>query len=136
MLKKFSVVFILFGLFLLPLYFSACCGDESCSEEDTYGKVVFKKTDTVYKRVPKIQSGPMSVQIGAFVNRNNAEYFTREAKSRLNAEVYSKLTPEGVYRILIGEYKDIESARDMLRHAKSTGYEDAFIRDEFGAVER
>lgn len=136
MSKKFSIIFILLGLFLLPLCFFSCCGDESCSEEDTYGKVVFKKTDTVYKRVPKIQSGPMSVQIGAFVNKNNADYFTREAKERLSADVFSKHTPEGVYRILIGEYRDIESAREMLRRAKSSGYEDAFIRDDFGAVER
>lgn len=136
MLKKFSIVFILFSLFLLPLYFSSCCGDESCSEEDTYGKAIFKKTDTVYKRVPKIQKGPMSVQIGAFINKNNADFFTREARERLNADVVSKLTPEGVYRILIGEYNDIESAREMLSKAKSSGYEDAFIRDEFGAIER
>ena len=136
MLKKFSIVFILFSLFLLPLYFSSCCGDESCSEEDTYGKAIFKKTDTVYKRVPKIQKGPMSVQIGAFINQNNADFFTREARERLNADVVSKLTPEGVYRILIGEYNDIESAREMLSKAKSSGYEDAFIRDEFGAIER
>ena len=136
MLKKFSIVFILFSLLVLPLYFSSCCGDESCSEEDTYGKAIFKKTDTVYKRVPKIQKGPMSVQIGAFVNQNNADYFTKEARGRLNADVISKLTPEGVYRILIGEYNDIESAREMLRKAKGSGYEDAFIRDEFGAIER
>jgi hypothetical protein len=136
MLKKLSIVFILLGFFVLPLYFTSCCGDESCSEEDTYGKAVFKKTDTVYKRVPKLQRGPMSVQIGAFVNKNNADYFTREAKERLNVNVVSKLTPEGVYRILIGEYNDIETAREMLRQAKSSGYDDAFIRDEFGAVER
>jgi cell division septation protein DedD len=136
MLKKLSIVFILFGLFVLPLYFTSCCGDEQCSEEDTYGKAIFKKTDTVYKRVPKIKKGPMSVQIGAFVNKNNADYFTREAKERLKTDVTVKLTPEGVYRILIGEYNDIESAREMLRMAKTSGYEDAFIRDEFGAVER
>jgi cell division septation protein DedD len=136
MLKKFSIVFILFSLFVLPLYFSSCCGDESCSEEDTYGKAIFKKTDTVYKRVPKMQKGPMSVQIGAFVNQNNADLFTREAREKLSVDVTSKLTPEGVYRILIGEYNDIESAREMLRKAKSSGYDDAFIRDEFGAIER
>ncbi|MFA5405204.1 MAG: SPOR domain-containing protein [Ignavibacteria bacterium] len=136
MLKKFYIVFILFGLFILPLYFSSCCGEESCSEEDTYGKVVFKKTDTVYKKTSKMQRGPMSVQIGAFVNKNNADYFTSEAKGRLNVDVYNKLTPEGVYRILIGEYNDIESAREMMQKAKSSGYEDAFIRDEFGTIER
>lgn len=136
MLKKISIVLILTGFFIFPLYFISCCGDESCEEEDTYGKAVFKKTDTVYKRVAKLQRGPMSVQIGAFVNRNNADYFRREAKDRLGVDVYTKLTNEGIYRILIGEYSDIESAREMLKKAKGSGYEDAFIRDEFGAVER
>jgi hypothetical protein len=136
MLKKLSTVTILFGLLILPLYFSSCCGDESCSEEDTYGKAIFKKTDTVYKVVPKFRKGPMQVQIGAFVNKNNADYFTKEARERLRTDVVIKLTPEGVYRILIGNYNDIESARDMLRQAKGSGYEDSFIRDEYGAIER
>jgi cell division septation protein DedD len=136
MLKKLSTVFILFGLLILPVYFSSCCGDESCSEEDTYGKAIFKKTDTVYKVIPKFRKGPMQVQIGAFVNKNNADYFTKEARERLRTDVIIKLTPEGVYRILIGDYSDIESARDMLRQAKGSGYEDAFIRDEYGAIER
>jgi hypothetical protein len=136
MLKKLPTVFILFGLLILPIFFSSCCGDESCSEEDTYGKAIFKKTDTVYKVVPKFRKGPMQVQIGAFVNKNNAEYFTKEARERLRTDVVMKLTPEGVYRILIGEYKDIESAREMLNMVRNSGYADSFIRDEFGAVEK
>jgi cell division septation protein DedD len=136
MLKKISIIFILFGFFSLPLYFSSCCGDEQCSEEDTYGKAIFKKTDTVYKRIPKIKNSPMSIQIGAFVNKNNADYFTKEARERLKVDIFVKLTPEGIYRILIGEYSDMEAAREMLKKARSGGYEDAFIRDEFGAVER
>jgi len=136
MYKKFSIGFVLMCFFVLPLYFASCCGDEQCSEEDTYGKAIFKKTDTVFKRVPNIQKSPMSVQIGAFVNKNYADYFTREAKERLKMEVYMRSTPEGVYRILIGEYSDIKSARETLSLVKGNGYEDAFIRDEFGAVER
>jgi len=121
---------------MLPLYFSSCCGDEQCSEEDTYGKAIFKKTDTIYKRVPNIKRSPMSVQIGAFVNKNNADYFLREAKERLKTEVFMRTTPEGVYRILIGEYNNIEAAREILSLVRGNGYDDAFIRDEFGAVER
>ncbi len=136
MLKKMPAIFIFLSLITLPIYFSSCCGDESCSEEDTYGKVIFKKTDTVYKRVPKIQRGTLSVQIGAFVNKNNADYFVSEARNKLDINVIAKLTTEGIYRILIGEYSDIESAREMLIKVKSLGYDDAFIRDEFGAVER
>lgn len=136
MLRKISIVFILTGIISLPLLFSSCCGDEQCAEEDTYGKAIFKKTDTVYKRIPKIKTSPMSVQIGAFVNRDNADYFTREAKERLKVDVFVKLTPEGLYRILIGDYSDIEAAREMLMKARNGGYSDAFIRDEFGAVER
>lgn len=136
MYKKISNVLLLIVFFVVPLYFASCCGDESCSEEDTYGKVVFKKTDTVYQKVSKLERGPMSVQIGAFVNKDNAEYFLREAKKRLNADIYLKLTSEGVYRILIGEYNNIEPARDMLSKAKGSGYSDAFIRDEFGVIER
>jgi hypothetical protein len=136
MFKKFSIGFFLMCFFALPLYFTSCCGDEQCSEEDTYGKAIFRKTDTVYKRVPNIQRGPMSVQIGAFVNKNYADYFLREAKERLKKEVYMRSTPEGVYRILIGEFNDIKPAREILSMVKENGYQDAFIRDEFGAVER
>jgi len=136
MLKKLSLVILIFGLFGMPLLFSSCCGDEQCSEEDTYGKAIFKKTDTVYKRNPKIKISPMSVQIGAFANRNNADYFTKEARERLKVDIFVKVTPEGIYRILIGEYTDMEAAREMLMKARQGGYDDAFIRDEFGAVER
>jgi hypothetical protein len=70
------------------------------------------------------------------VSKDNAEYFTKEERERLKTDVVMKLTPEGIYRILIGEYKDIESAREMLSMVRSSGYADSFIRDEFGAVER
>ena len=136
MYKKFYIAILLIGFFCMPLYFSSCCGDETCSEEDTYGKAIFKKTDTVYKRIPRIKNSPMSVQIGAFVNRDNADYFTREARERLKVDVFVKITPEGLFRILIGEYSDMDAAREMLKKARDGGYIDAFIRDEFGAVER
>ena len=50
--------------------------------------------------------------------------------------MFVKITSEGLFRILIGEYSDIDAAREMLRKARDGGYSDAFIRDEFGAVER
>ena len=136
MTKKILFTFLIISFLGLPLIFFACCADEQCSEEDTYGKTVLHKTDTVFKTIPKLTRGPMSVQIGAFANEMYAERFTSYARTKLNTTVNMKLSKEGIYRITIGEYNEIDAAREILKFVKSSGYNDAFIRDEFGEIER
>jgi cell division septation protein DedD len=116
-----------------PVLFYACCSGENCSE-DTYGTTIVKQVDTIYKKVPKLQTGPYHVQIGAFVNKSNADAFASDARSKLNTQVSVFMTPEGVYRILIGEFKELDQAENMTKSAKSNGFTDAFVRDEYGPV--
>jgi len=136
-MKKYSVVFLCLIIASLPMILYSCCSDDTCSEEDPYGKMIVKQTDTIYRKVPKFQAvGPYSVQIAAFANKANAEKFVADAKSKLTVPVEAKFTQEGIYRIVIGEYKTIESARETLQLVKSKGYTDSFIRDEFGLIEK
>lgn len=116
--------------------FSSCCADDQCSEEDTYGKTVVLKTDTVYQKVPKYKISPLYIQIGAFVNRTNAENFANSAREHLKMQVTLKLTHEGVFRVAVGEFNDIEKAKELLEYLKQRGYSDAFIRDDYGPVQK
>ena len=136
MIKK-TIHFLLITIIAsLPFVLHSCCADEQCAEEDTFGKTVVHKTDTVYKKVPRLKSGPYFVQIGAFVNKNNADAFSNKARDILKTSVDIQKTYEGLFRIIVGEYKEIQAARDMMKYIKNNGYSDAFIRDEFGPVER
>ena len=136
MIKKIFPIFLLFAFLILPLYFYSCCADEQCAEEDTYGKTVIRKTDTVFQKTTKIKRGPMSIQIAAFVNKINADAFARIAHDKLNMTVDIKMSVEGIYRVVIGEYNQIEDAREIMKKAKDAGYYDAFIRDEYGTIEK
>lgn len=117
-------------------FFSSCCADDQCSEEDTYGKTVVLKSDTVYQKVPKYKAFPLYIQIGAFVNRKNAEDFANSARNQLKMQVALKLTQEGVFRITVGEFNDVEKAKELLEYVKQHGYSDAFIRDDYGPVQK
>lgn len=136
MLKNILLTFILATLFGIPVIFYSCCADEQCSEEDTFGKTVLHKTDTLIEKVPKQSRGPMSVQIGAFANENYANKFANSAREKLSVSVNVKLSREGIYRVVIGEYENIADARETLNLVKNKGYYDSFIRDEYGEIER
>ena len=136
MSKKLLLAFLLTAFLSLPVLFFSCCADEQCAEEDTYGKTIIHKTDTLIEKIPVMNRGPMSVQIGAFANQKYAETFKNIARDQLKTSVDIKLSREGIYRVIIGEYKDINAAREILSFVKNSGYNDAFIRDEFGEIER
>jgi cell division protein FtsN len=134
---EFKYRFLSF-LFLaaLPVLFHACCADESNSGEDTYETTIVKQVDTIYKKVPKLQTGPYYVQIGAFVNKSYADAFASDARSRLKTQVNITTTPEGIYRIVIGEFKELDQAETMTKSARNSGFPDAFVRDEYGPVNK
>lgn len=136
MINKTLYFLLLSIITSLPFVLYSCCANEPCAEDDTFGKTVIHKTDTVYKKVPRLESGPYYVQIGAFVNKDNADAFSNKARDILKTSVEIQTTYEGLIRIVVGEYKEIQDAIDMLKYIKSNGYSNAFIRDEFGSVER
>ena len=117
----------------LSLILSSCAGEERCCDEDVEVPVAVQ-VDTIYKQVEKVKMGPYNVQIGAFANKSNAEIFLSEAKSKLGSDVKISHLNDGIYRIIVGEYKSVEDAETMLKKVINLGFSDAFIRDASGPI--
>jgi len=131
-LNKYIVLTFIVSLFVL---FQSCSStQEDCNDDDIFGKTIVYETDTIFNKTSTIKRGPYSIQIGAFANKKNADAFINEAKSEFKSLINIKQTPDGLYRILIGEYKTVEDAEIVLENVKKKGYPDAFIRDEFGPL--
>jgi len=90
------------------------------------------KIDTVYQDKDR----KFYVQIGCFANRTNAEKFARSSKNSLETTILVVLSKDNLYRVMAGEFIDIEKARETLTYVKIRGFSDAFIRDKYGPVEK
>lgn len=117
----------------LSLLLAACAGEDRCCDEDVEIPVIVQ-VDTIHKQVEKIKLGPFNIQIGAFANKSNAEIFLSEAKSKLGSEVKIMHSNDGIYRVIVGEYKSIEEAEILLKKVINLGFSDSFIRDSSGPV--
>lgn len=131
-LNKFLVLVVILSFSLI--FHSCDSTQEECNDDDIFGKTIVYETDTIFNKTSTIKKGPYSIQIGAFANKKNADAFINEAKSEFKSLINIKQTPDGLYRILIGEYKTVEDAERVLDNVKKKGYPDAFIRDEFGPL--
>lgn len=131
-LNKFLVLVVI--LSFSSIFHSCDSTQEECNDDDIFGKTIVYETDTIFNKTSTIKKGPYSIQIGAFANKKNADAFINEAKSEFKSLINIKQTPDGLYRILIGEYKTVEDAERVLDNVKKKGYPDAFIRDEFGPL--
>ena len=106
----------------------------NCSCYDTENMI---KVDTVRQKINVSDSGPFYVQIGAFLNKDNADNFAIVARSKLSAAVIVRMFSDGIYRIIAGdEFNDIKSAESFLTTVQSSGYPDAIIRDAAGPVKK
>jgi cell division protein FtsN len=135
-MKNIYYLLLVTVLFGLSLALSSCCADNTCAEDDIYGKTIIRQTDTLYNVVPKVVRGPFSIQIGAFANRGNAENLLLEASNMFTEQVKIIQTQDGLYRVIAGDYKTIDDAREFLNTAKQRGYGDSFIRDQYGPVNK
>lgn len=135
-MKNLFYTFLILIAFAFSLVLTSCCADNECAEEDIYGKTIVRETDTLYNKVPKVERGPFSVQIGAYANKSYAESFFRDAKSDLRMDVRMKQTSDGLYRILVGEYKTLTEAEEVLQTLKRKGYNDSFTRDDYGKISK
>ncbi|MCU0372533.1 MAG: SPOR domain-containing protein [Ignavibacteria bacterium] len=135
-MKKINYLLLITALFGMSIMLSSCCADNECAEDDIYGKTIIRQTDTLYNVVPKIVRGPYMIQIGAFANRGNAENLLLESSNRLTEQVKIIQTQDGLYRVVAGDFKTIEEARDYLNTSKQMGYGDSFIRDQYGPVSK
>ncbi|MCX7833833.1 MAG: SPOR domain-containing protein [Ignavibacteria bacterium] len=142
-MKKVFLVFTILSLSLIGSMFIFSCGSglEDC-DCDLYEKFdtvrithidTVKTVDTVYEVLTDVK---YYVQIGCFLNKNYAERFASEAKENLNVTIIIITSKENLYRIMAGEYKELQKAREMLLYVKAKGYSDAFIRDQRGPVEK
>jgi cell division protein FtsN len=133
MKNLFYTILILIA-FSFSIVLTSCCSDNECAELDSYGKTIVKQTDTIYNKTPKVDNGPYTVQIGAFANNANAEKFLKSAKSELKMDFVVKQTSDGLFRVVIGDYKTLPEAEEVLRNVKRKGYNDSFVSDSFGPI--
>lgn len=142
-MKRILLIYIIssFSIIISMFVFSCGSGLEDC-DCDNYEKFdtvrithidTLKTVDTLYEVISDIK---YYVQIGCFLNKNYAERFAIEAKENLNTTILMITSKENLYRIMAGEYTDIQKAREMLLYVKAKGYSDAFIRDQRGPLEK
>jgi cell division protein FtsN len=127
-MNKFLLISL--GLFVyLSASFFYSCGCPDCYEEE-----LIIRADTLHKQIKVERSGTYLVQIGAFLNRNNADKFSSNADKILNLNTQVKGFPDGLYRVVVGEFTNIKKAEEMLSFVKSNGFSDSIIRDDVGPI--
>lgn len=135
-MKNLYYTILILTAFSISIVMTSCCADNECAEEDIYGKTIVRQTDTLYNKTTKVERGPFSVQIGAFANKSYADAFLRDAKSELRMDVAIKQTSDGLYRVLIGDYKTLTEAEEVLQAVKRKGFNDSFTRDNYGPINK
>jgi cell division protein FtsN len=135
-MKNLFYTILILTAFSLSIIITSCCADNECAEEDIYGKTIVRQTDTLYNKTQKVERGPFSVQIGAFANKSYADTFLREAKSELKMDITVTQTSDGLYRIIVGDYKTLTEAEEMLQTVKRKGFNDSFTRDKYGPINK
>ncbi|MBL7129087.1 MAG: SPOR domain-containing protein [Ignavibacteria bacterium] len=132
-MKNFNNKFYICIVLLFSFILGSCGGssEEYCEDEEL---VRIGIIDTVYKEVKDIEDSTLYVQIGAFVNKDKADEYATISREKLGSPVQVKLFADGVYRLFVGEYTDIQEAKKILEIVKSRGYLDAFIRDAYGPI--
>ena len=132
-MKNFNNKYILYIVLIFSIILSSCgSGDEYCQDEEP---VRIGVIDTVYKEVKNVEDSKMFIQIGAFVNKDYADEYAATSKDKLSAPVEVKLFSDGIYRLLVGEFDNLQEAKKTLGIVKSRGFTNAFIRDIYGPVE-
>jgi len=132
-MKRLLYTLLLPVVFCLSIALFSCSSSDECCDDEVITTVI-KQTDTLYVPAPINENKQYSVQIGAFANKSYADNFFANAKSTLNLDVKMIRSTDGIYRIVIGDYKSIEEANITLQKVVNNGYRDAFIRDESGPV--
>jgi len=131
---KISLNYFVLLLISSTFIFSACTSSDDSKEWDDGLVVVVDtvvvRTDTIKTELKKVESIKLNltVQLAAFVNKDNADQFVTDARERLNTMVDTKLT-KGVYKITVGKFDDSDRANTYLDFVKSKGFEDAFVNN-------
>lgn len=131
---KISLNYFVLLLISSTFIFSACTSSDDSKEWDDGLVVVVDtvvvRTDTIKTELKKVESIKLNltVQLAAFVNKDNADQYVIDARERLNTMVDVKFT-KGIYKITVGKFDDSERANAYLDFVKSKGFEDAFVNN-------
>lgn len=128
--SNYFVLLLLIG----SAFFYSCSSSDTDVDEDFNKELVIVvdtvvvRTDTIKTELKKVEAIKLNltVQIGAFVNQDNANQYVTDARERLNTMVDMNLKG-GVYKVTVGKFDNSERADAYLQFVKSKGYEDAFI---------
>ncbi len=139
-MKKYKTTVLKVTLFVISVFVFSCSSNQvlrdcDCDEYMIVDTVKVTIVDTT-KAVEVEKETKYYVQIGCFANRIYAERFAENAKINLSSTIMVILSKDNLYRIFTGEYREIENAREQLNYVKIKGYSDAFIRDQYGPVEK
>jgi cell division protein FtsN len=130
-MKNLLNAFLYFIILSLSGFSIYSCGCD-CYEDENMIKV-----DTVRKQITVSDTGPFVVQIGAFLNKENANNFATIARSKLNSTVVVRYLSDGIYRVIAGDnFDNIKQAEELLDIVKKGGYIDAIIRDNAGPIRK
>ena len=134
-MKRLLFILQLLTVFSISVILASCASQDECCDDLTV-TIVEEEIDTLYDNQPRIETRNFSVQIGAFANKSFADEFLKNAKSNFSIEVKMVKSPDGIYRISIGEFSTLDEAEVVLKNAASKGYLDSFIRDSSGPVNK
>ncbi|HEY5535804.1 MAG TPA: SPOR domain-containing protein [Ignavibacteria bacterium] len=130
-MKNLLYTFLYIIIFLLSGFSIYSCGCD-CYEDENLIKV-----DTIRKQITVSDTGPFVVQIGAFLNKDNANNFAAIARSKLNTSVVVRFLSDDIYRVIAGDtFDNINQAEELLDIVKKGGYIDAIIRDNAGPIRK
>ncbi len=127
-MKAFRVFYLLCVTVVIAMAAHSCASfDDDCCEED-----VIIPPDTVKLPPVVIDENKVpyrvTIQIGAFRNKEYADEFYQKARTSLGNDVSLRLDNlDGLYKIEVGDFEDVQTANNYLNNVTSRGYPDAFV---------
>lgn len=118
---------LLFIVLLSSALILSSCTSESSNEVVIVDTVIVKVDTVKVDRKVKEAYVNLTVQIGAFANKNNADDFAKIASQKLSGVVEVTLVSGKLYKITVGRFSDPKKADDYLQIVKSKGYTDSFV---------
>ncbi|HEX2787484.1 MAG TPA: SPOR domain-containing protein [Ignavibacteria bacterium] len=138
--SKISLLLPVLLLSLTALIFNSC--GTSCPDCDLMvgpnGELLGPDGNPVYVQdtikmppviVEEVVPYKVTIQIGAFRDRNYADGLAANARGKLDLRVDVTLDPlDGLYKVTVGTFDDVQTANNYLTTVIGRGFTDAFTR--------
>lgn len=127
----FSTSYFTAVIIAIAMVFQSCGSGEWCCEEDIIIPPDTIRLPTVVIEEPtRPVDYKVTIQIGAFRDEKLANAFYSTAVSKLTMRVDKSLdTRDGLYKITVGVFDNVQAANNFLNSVISAGYPDAFVRN-------